>query len=829
MVQLEVLFKRETEQYVQYRERFHEEFDLISKKKFSKYFLVVKEIIDWCEEKEIMVGPGRGSVGGCLIAYLMGITSVDPIKFDLSFSRFISEDRIDWPDIDIDFEKIHRPAVRKHIEMLYGENNTCGISTFMKMKSRAVIRDVGRVFDLPSKKVDEFAKSIPYTYDGGLGSFIDTTEEGMDFYENYPEQADIAIRLDGQIRGSGQHAAAVVISADDLTKGHRGNLCRRSGNIVANWNMKDSEYVGLMKLDILGLGTLSVLSEARRLIRTKGCRTRPFCYHAESDCYLVVEKGKNQTVDHPLEMVDFDFDKIPLDSGGAFDMIKDGKTGGMFQLSARPTTELCKEMAVNSFDEIVAAIALVRPGPTDSGMTKDYIKRKNGKQWKPGHPIYETITKDTYGLLVYQEQVMQVISKMAGLPESTADKIRKIIGKKRDPKEFEKYRKEFIAGCLKEKTFSKKQAEDFWTGLLKWASYGFNKAHSVGYALIAYWTAWVKTHYPAEFYCALLTYGDFDGDGAKSKQRIIDEAKDQGFTIMPPKVGISHSTRWLNKERVFHAPFVEIKGVGEKQAVKCCAMKKTRVAPGFFDIKVSRKSKSAMENLLDDVGAFDEGIPPKISNHFEFNFFDEPTIMTKREVVRRRFRCIDVDTCHECALWKECTKGVPSSLGIFNIMICGEAPGKEEDRQKKPFVGPAGELMWDVLLYNIPEATQRTFHVTNACKCYPKETKTPTKKQLKTCWIWLKEEIDELRPAIILAFGNTGLYTFSGKSAGIEKMNGVTEWSQKAGCLVTYCIHPSAVLRSPSKRDLFEEGIAEFAQSLSEIPGSPNYYDDVPF
>lgn len=597
-----------------YWDRYQEEYELIERKEFCEYFLIVKEVIDWCKEKDIMVGPGRGSVGGCLIAYLMGITKIDPIQFNLSFSRFISEDRIDWPDIDIDFEKAKRPLVRKHLEYLYGENNVCGISTFMSMKSKAAIRDVGRVFNLPADWIDDFAKSIPLATD--IAEFVDSTGEGKDFYAAYPDETEYAIALDGQIRGSGQHPAAVVISSEDLTKGNRGNLCRRSGKIVANWDMSDSEHVGLIKLDVLGLGTLSVISEAQRLIRTKGCLTKPFCYHAESECYLAVDTEK---IPHELEVVEFHVDKIPLDDPLVFEAISSGNTGGMFQISAYPTTTLCQEMQPESFDDVVAAIALVRPGAAD--IADLYIKRKHGERYQLTHPIYDRITEDTYGLLIYQEQIMQVISQMAGLPESTADKIRKVIGKKRDPKEFKQYEKQFIDGCQKEKSFSGKEAKAFWKGLQKWANYGFNKAHSVEYALIAYWTAWLKVHYPAEFYCALLTFGDF-GEGMKSKRRIVNEAKEAGYDIMPPKVGRSHATSWLNKDQTLYAPFAEVKGIGPKQAIKCCNMKPTKETGGFFEIQVSRDSKTKIENLMDDIGAFDDDIPEGINEFFEFNFFD---------------------------------------------------------------------------------------------------------------------------------------------------------------------------------------------------------------
>jgi len=256
-----------------YRDRYYQEFGLIKKKNFSKYFLIFYDIIQWCHKNNIAVGPGRGSVGGSLIAYLIGITKIDPIKFHLLFSRFITEDRIDWPDIDVDFEKRHREKVREYIVNKYGQNYTCGISTDMKLKSRAALQAVARVFETSEneitlrKDVRAFSKAIWQKDDEkALQSTIDDTDEGRWFAKKYPKIIKFALKMENQIRGSGQHAAALVVSDEDLTQGTKCVLIRRNKRIVCNWNMENSEYVGLMKLDILGLSTLSVLEEAKRLV-----------------------------------------------------------------------------------------------------------------------------------------------------------------------------------------------------------------------------------------------------------------------------------------------------------------------------------------------------------------------------------------------------------------------------------------------------------------------------------------------------------------------------------------------------------------------------------
>ena len=446
-------FKKHLSEDRQYAERFKEEFDLINSKKFTRYFLIVWELIDWCKKNKILVGPGRGSVGGSLIAFLMGITTIDPILHDLLFSRFISEDRIDYPDIDIDFEHTKRHLVKKHLEEIYGSNKVAGVSSFNRMKAKAVIRDVSRVFEIPNGEVDRFSKLIEDNDENtGIQDAIDNYEEGEEFNKKYPDIIKYAKKLEGQVKGYSQHAAALVISQEDIGNSGRCNLLERDGVTLINWEKDDTEYVGLMKLDSLALKLLSTIGETLNLI------------------YKNHDKNIN-------------LEKINLNDKEVLREVDNGHTVGLFQMSTWATTALIKEMGISDFTHMSDAVALVRPGPTNSGITRDYIKRKHGARWKKKHKIYEKIMKDTYGLPVYQEQIMSVIKEVAGLPYSTADKIRKIIGKKRDRKEFEAYEKQFLEGCAKEKIFDKEEASEFWRELQEWAKYGFNKC-TVGTTII---------------------------------------------------------------------------------------------------------------------------------------------------------------------------------------------------------------------------------------------------------------------------------------------------------------------------------------------------------
>ena len=567
----------------EYRDRYLQELKLIQGKNFSRYFLIVKDVIDWARSNDIVVGPGRGSSGGSLVAFLMNITQgIDPIKFKLSFSRFLSEDRQNLPDIDIDFEKRYRGKVVKYLEETYGEYNTCGISTDMKMQSRAAIRDVGRVMEIPLKDVGSFATSIwAGESNSAIQSSVNGTKEGKDFAKKYPHALKLMLKMEGQTRGNSAHAAAVIISKEDLSKSNRCILIKRNNRIVCNWSMEDSEYVGLMKLDVLGLSTLSVLSHIKKLIN-----------------------GQQQ----PLEFLD-----IPLDDSKTFALLSAGNTSGIFQLSGRSCTELCNRMGIHSFEDIIAVNALARPGPANSGMTDEYVMRKHGKKWKAMHPIYEEITKYTYGIIVYQEQVMQVISKVAGLSESIADKIRKIIAKKSSPEALLPYWEQFLQGCKKTKTLSQKEAEKFWEELKKHASYSFNRSHSVAYGLIGYWTAYLKMHYKKEFYAASLTFGEWsETNHGKNKNSLIDEIKNNGYKVMPPKRKYSDAVEWQFHNDILYTPFVEIIGVGENGAKKCLIPQKQTKLKGFFggNYGAVKESKNKLDQYLNELMVDDEDTLP---------------------------------------------------------------------------------------------------------------------------------------------------------------------------------------------------------------------------
>lgn len=794
----------------EYIKQLQAELGVIKEKDFARYFLIVYDLVLWCKENGILVGPGRGSVGGCLVAYAIGITQIDPLKFGLSFDRFINRDRIDLPDIDLDFMDVRRDEVRAHLAELYGHNHVAGVTTFGQMKNRGIVRDVARVFELPYKDVDEFAKALDDSDD--LEAVFAEREDGQAFAAKYPAEVRLMVKLCGQVKSYGRHAAAVIVSKDDLTEGTRANLAIRDGEQVINWDKNDAEYMGLMKLDILGLSTLSVIDEALRLIEER----------------------------HGVKMTLAD---IPLEDVKVLELINSGKTAGLFQIQTRPMRKLIEQMGVERFSHISDAIALVRPGPFQSGMTDEYIRRKHGGKWKPLHPIYEEITADTYGVIVYQEQIMQVVNRVAGLPYSTADKIRKIIGKKRDVAEFKPYHDAFVNGCVQMGTLTKQQAEDFWEGLEKHASYSFNKAHSVAYAMLGVYTGWLKAYYPEEFICASLTYG---AKNQAERQGLIDDAKAMGLVVVPPKIGLSDGLRWQASDGKLYMPFIEVKGIGEKTAEQF-AKTRQKKKTGFFRLNKTGKVAGRAGAILADIKAYDVTTLDVPSEYFDIDLgnniaqrypklvqmLDDTDVLQKvplsdvlqgnfsgvalaREAGKPSLRGLKV--CKQCSLSKEAPYVVPPSYGEANIAIIGEAPGKDE--KDKGFVGRAGKLLWKELgKYGLE---RDLFYVTNVCHCWPRKSKTPKPGQVKRCVdTWLRRELASVKPFVVLALGNVPLLALTGKEGGIIKQtrDKTIEWCEDWGFWVVWSVHPASVLRDGSKKELLSNAVKTFSDFIEKVGG----------
>jgi DNA polymerase-3 subunit alpha len=489
----------------QLRERLAYELGVLERTGFISYILIVWDFIHFAKGRGIPVGPGRGSAAGSLVAYVLGITDIDPLQFGLIFERFLNPDRVSPPDIDVDFCEARRGEVLEYVRQKYGERRVAQIITFGKLKAKSVVRDVGRVMGLPYRDADRIARMIP----NELGITLESAaEKNAELKRAIATEAqtkqlfEYAKILEGLSRNAGVHAAGVVIADRDLSDYIP--LCRdvKGNDVISQYPMGPLNDLGLLKMDFLGLKTLTVIEDTTVLIRKREPEFSP----------------KN----------------IPLDDKAAFDLYNRGETIGLFQMESGGMTNLSKQFEVKKLDDIIALIALYRPGPME--LIPDYVKAKKGiTPIKYLHPLLEEICSDTYGIMIYQEQVMAAASKLGGYSLSQADLLRRAMGKK-DREKMAKERQNFIEGCARTNKIPEKKANAIFDLLEKFAGYGFNKSHSAAYGVISYQTAYLKSHYPVEFMAGLLSNEINNTDKISI---FVGECKRMGVSILPPDINKS--------------------------------------------------------------------------------------------------------------------------------------------------------------------------------------------------------------------------------------------------------------------------------------------------
>ncbi len=513
------------------RKRLEYEKGVIKKLGFVSYFLITWDFIRYGRENGVPVGPGRGSAAGSIVAYCLQITELDPLKYDLIFERFLNAERISMPDIDIDFCRDKREQVIDYVRQKYGQENVSQIITFGTMASRGVIRDVGRALDVPLREVDQIAKKIPSGPGASLKAALETDQELKDIQNSGEDKRrlfDIGVRLEGCCRHSSTHAAGVVIADQPLEE--LVPLCKNGEDITTQWQMTDLESVGMLKMDFLGLKTLTIIEEALSLIRER-------------------------------QGIQVDWDEVGLEDPKTYELLQKGETLGVFQLESSGMRDLLNRLKADCFEDVIAVLALYRPGPLQSGMVDMYVRRKHGEEaiTYPDDSLSE-ILADTYGVIVYQEQVMLTAHEMAGFTLNQADSLRKAMGKKK-PEVMAEFRNMFVDGAV-ELGHPKKMASEVFTTMEFFAGYGFNKSHSAAYALLTYRTAWLKANYPTEFMCALLTCDMGLTDKVKE---FVDEAKAQGLEVLGPDINKSRS-RFSVEGNAIRYGLGALKGLGEKAA-----------------------------------------------------------------------------------------------------------------------------------------------------------------------------------------------------------------------------------------------------------------------
>ncbi len=567
------------EKHQEYRDRLQVEIDIINNMKFPGYMLIVWDFVDAAKQMGIPVGPGRGSAAGSLVAYSLKITDIDPMPYGLLFERFLNPERISMPDIDMDFCQARRQEILDYVVEKYGRVNVAQIITFGKLLAKGVIRDVARVLDMPYSKADAMAKLIPDELGIDLKNSYEKEPKIKELLESDPQAKrtwEYALALEGLNRNAGTHAAGVVISNEPLWQ--KTPLFKPTGldTLATQYSGKYVEDVDLIKFDFLGLKTLTVIEEALKL----------------------VEKRHGKRINFVEENIE---DKE------VYDYISTGETLGLFQIESAGMQDLAKKLKPNGFEDVIAMLALYRPGPMESGMLDDFVERKHGRaEITYSFPELEPILKPTYGVIVYQEQVMQIVQTIGGFSLGGADLVRRAMGKK-IKEEMDKLKGQFADGAEK-KGFDREKAADLFDLIVKFAGYGFNKSHSAAYAMITFYTSYLKHYYPTEFMAAILT---LEKNNTDKVVKYVDELKRMGIKLLPPDInrsGLVFEARKVDGDEVVMFGMGAIKGAGD---IAINTMLKAREEGEFKDfsdfvsrIDSSKVNKKVIESLI-KAGALD--------------------------------------------------------------------------------------------------------------------------------------------------------------------------------------------------------------------------------
>lgn len=552
------------------QERLSYELSVIGRMALAPYFLIVADFVEYARRNGIPVGPGRGSAAGSLAAYCLGITQVDPLRFGLLFERFLNPERLSLPDIDIDFCMRRRDEVLAYVAEKYGQDHIAQIGTFDRMASRSVIRDVARVLNIPYEKADRIAKLIPFGLP--LAQALEQIPPLQRHAEEEPKLFAIARKLEGLLRNASTHAAGVVIAPARLEE-FVPLMRLPDDQFVTQFDMHDLEALGLLKMDFLGLRNLTILSDVLRLLRAR--------------------KG-----------MEIKLEAIPLDDPATYELIRSGLTTGVFQLESAGMRALVRRLSPTEFRDLIAILALYRPGPLESGMVDDYIERKHGRQPVTyPHERVRDILEETYGLPIYQDQVMLMAQRLAGFTLAEADQLRKAMGKKK-PEVMAEMRDKFLAGCVRN-GIPAEEAAAIFADIEKFASYAFVKAHAAAYAFITYWTAYGKAHFPTEFMAALLTSVQDDIDKVAA---YIGECREMGIEVLPPDVNESEAGFTPVGEGRIRFGLGAIKHVGESAVEAILSARRSgpfrNLLDFFLRVDPERVNRETLE-CLSKAGAMD--------------------------------------------------------------------------------------------------------------------------------------------------------------------------------------------------------------------------------
>lgn len=777
-----------------YRDRLAYELSVLKKMGFSGYFLLVQEIVAWAKSNGIMVGPGRGSVGGSLVAYLLGITDVDPIRFNLLFERFINPERIDLPDADLDFMSLRREEVIAHIVERYGVENVAGISNYNALGAASSLRDVSRVHELPMLEY-ECSKQVDKVH--GVSVSLEEAAEGapdIDKYKNkYPSLWKHAVSLEGNIRSLGKHAAGVVVGGEPLI--NRAVVETRKGGAVVNWDKRYVEDWGLIKMDILGLSTLDMLELGRQ--------------------YIKQMTGTN------INYLD-----LALDDPKVLGNFGTGETSGIFQFESSGMRKLLRELAVGgtvTFDDMVAVTALYRPGPLDAGLCDDYVAIKQGSK-RPSyeHPNMEPALVQTYGVIVYQEQVMQIARDVAGFTMAEADHLRKAMGKK-DKDMMAKQRAKWVDGCVNTSGMDQTIANSLFDKIEVFAGYAFNKSHSVEYSIISYWAMWLKTHYPAAFFAASITIADKE---EKIAPLVIDARRFDIQVVPPDIIKSSHKIEIGPDQKTLYLPFQAIKGISEKvsENIKVARNHAVNSTTGLtkrddfyaalIETGIGGKVNVRHKEALERVGAFAEieqdkfksTHPDRLKDRFELlpgytvdMVKPNRGIPTEQVILVQVTRMMDeARRCTDCSLQGR-AHPLPRVGAKPRFMIVFDAPNYNEERGGTLLVGDVATILQSAL--TDAGLTFNDGYFTTLVKAgKPRDQKTLTNEQITACSPRLMKEIEILKPPVIVTMGAAATKFFlPGLKGPMSDMIGKVVFDAKLDASIVVGLNPAQILFNPGK------------------------------
>ncbi|NTX17993.1 DNA polymerase III subunit alpha [Burkholderia cepacia] len=790
-----------------YKQRLAYELDTLRKLGFSGYFLLTQHIVQWAKQAGIIVGPGRGSVGGSLVAYLMGITDVDPIRFDLLFERFINPERLDLPDADLDFMSKRRHEVIEYIVEHFGRENVAGISNYNTLGAASSLRDCGRVHDLSPF---DYACSKQMESTHGVSASLEESAavvpEIDKFRNKFPEVWKHAVNLEGAARGLGQHAAGVVVAGEPIV--NRAVVETRTGGPVCNWDKRSVEDWGLIKMDILGLTNLDVLKLA-------------------SD-YIKERHGKA-----------IDLLKLSLDDAKVMKAFGQGDTTGVFQFESPGMRRILREMALAgdvTFDDLVAAVALYRPGPLDAGLCDDYIAIKQGKK----HPYYEhpnmaPALKDTFGVIVYQEQVMQVARDVAGFTLAQADHLRKAMGKK-DKEKMAEMREKFVSGCVSVSGMDERAAGMLWDKIEVFAGYAFNKSHSVEYAVISFWTMWLKVYFPAEFFAASLT----ELDKEEKRELLVTEARRMNIQVLPPDINHSSARVEIVGEDKLYAPFQALKGMSENAAgyVVDARAKWGRSFESRTDFDAALKSagytgrhiNSAVKEKLVRIGAFAECEgdrvtamhPDRQKDRIELlPGFAVETVKADRALNAEKLALLQIvrlaeetRSCDKCSLSGGCHP-MPRVGKTPKFMVVADNPNWQEEKAGKLLEGDNAAMLINALK-EAGLSPQDGYFTALVKSGKPKDQKTLKNEQINACSEFLQRELDILKPPVIVTLGSNSARFFAPSVKGATaELAGKVVYDPKRDASIVFGINPAQIYHDPGKYSVLQTVAAKTAELIS--------------